>query len=263
MACQTLSKPKTASPPMRKRVLLRKQGGEVTAINRKGLVIGLASSILHSAGLIPDDFTMDGECVGDVYHAFDLLAHECDSLLIYPYQHRLKVLTGIVRACEPAHIDLIDTAFTAEEKAVMFQSLQQEKKEGAVFKRLDAPYTPGRPASGGTQLKYKFYATASAVVEKINGKRSVGLKLWKGKAWVTAGNITIPANHPVPLVAAVIEAKYLYAYRESGCLYQPIYLGQRTDIAPDECTTSQLLLLRFERTGHHPKTEILNLAKLP
>jgi hypothetical protein len=26
------------------------------------------------------------------------------------------------------------------------------------FKRLDAPYTPGRPNSGGPQLKHKFYA---------------------------------------------------------------------------------------------------------
>ena len=28
--------------------------------------------------------------------------------------------------------------------------------------------------------------------------------------------------------------------RESSCIYQPVYLGVRDDIRPDECTTSQL-----------------------
>jgi len=53
------------------------------------------------------------------------------------------------------------------------QPAQAGRKEGVVFKRLDAPYTPGRPGSGGTQLKHKFCATLSAVVARVNAQRSV------------------------------------------------------------------------------------------
>ena len=37
-----------------------------------------------------------------------------------------------------------------------------------------------------------------------------------------------------------MECRYLYAFRESGCIYQPVYLGERDDIAPAECVVAQL-----------------------
>jgi len=33
----------------------------------------------------------------------------------------------------------------------------------------------------------------------------------------------------------VIETRYLYAFSQSGAVYQPVYLGLRTDINPSEC----------------------------
>src|SRR5206468_9669162 len=100
----------------------------------------------------------------------------------------------------------------------MFRLLKSEKREGVVFKRLDAPYVPGRPASGGPALKHKFYATLSAVVANINAQRSVELRLLNCKGWIVVGNVTIPPNHLVPPVGAVVEVRYLYAYRESNSL---------------------------------------------
>jgi bifunctional non-homologous end joining protein LigD len=41
-------------------------------------------------------------------------------------------------------------------------------------------------------LKFKFYATCSAVVSKINDKRSVELRLLNGDGWIPVGNVTIP-----------------------------------------------------------------------
>ena len=122
----------------------------------------------------------------------------------------------------------------------MFKELKELKREGIVFKQLDAPYTPGRPNSGGAQLKHKFTATLSAVVSRVNIQRSVELRLIGRIGWLTAGNVTIPANHEVPEVGEVVEVRYLYAFRESGILYQPVYLGKRTDIEPAECMTAQL-----------------------
>jgi len=101
-------------------------------------------------------------------------------------------------------------------------------------------YTPGRPNSGGFQLKLKFTESASFIVSQINAKRSVELMLLKNGILVPAGNVTIPANHDIPPIGAVVECRYLYAFPESGVIYQPVYLGRREDIRPEECTVSQL-----------------------
>ena len=37
-----------------------------------------------------------------------------------------------------------------------------------------------------------------------------------------------------------MELKYLYAFRNSLALYQPVYLGLRDDVDPGECVVSQL-----------------------
>lgn len=38
----------------------------------------------------------------------------------------------------------------------------------------------------------------------------------------------------------MVEVRYLYVFKESGCLYQPLYLGARSDVLPAECVTGQL-----------------------
>jgi bifunctional non-homologous end joining protein LigD len=109
-----------------------------------------------------------------------------------------------------------------------------------VFKRLDAPYSPGRPASGGTQLKHKFHATCSAVVAAINPQRSVELRLLNAQGWNPVGNVTIPANAEIPGVGQVVEVRYLHALRQSNALQQPVWLGVRGEIEQHECVLSQL-----------------------
>ncbi len=223
-----------------KRVLLQKTGGTVTAINRKGLTIGLASPILKGAADMPGDFTLDGECVGDVYYAFDLLTLNAEDHRPSPYRQRLYLLSHLLESSVHTHIEWVETTVTPRCKARMMEFLRRDNKEGAVFKRLNAPYTPGRPASGGPQLKHKFTATLSAVVATVNPQRSVEIRLLGKDGWQSAGNVTIPANQTTPLVGDIIEVRFLYAHRESGALYQPVYLGRRQDVEPHECMASQL-----------------------
>ena len=124
--------------------------------------------------------------------------------------------------------------------------------------RMPAPVVIEEPASeadlqfhhiefGGTHndeigdwLKLKFCETASFIVSTVNGKRSVALSLVRGTQLVPAGNVTIPVNHDIPREGAVVEVRYLYAFAESGCVYQPVYLGERDDIEPGECVVAQL-----------------------
>jgi bifunctional non-homologous end joining protein LigD len=229
-----------------RRVLVRKAGAEIHGINRKGLLIGLPSPIVVGAHKITGDFVLDGECVGDVLYAFDLLEWDGENYRSQPYHYRFVKLSNLLNRPDISHIEFAETATDATSKERLFQRLQAEKGEGVVFKRLDASYTPGRPNSGGTQLKHKFYATCSAVVFRVNDKRSVELQLLSGKRWIPVGNVTIPANCNVPAVAEVVEIRYLYVFRESNALYQPVFLGPRKDVEQHECVLSQL---KYKNTG--------------
>lgn len=114
------------------------------------------------------------------------------------------------------------------------------------FKRLDAPYTAGRPASGGDQLKLKFTATASCIVAGTNGtKRFVKLELIDGDKRVGVGNVTIPPSQPIPSAGEVVEVRYLYCHL-GGALFQPVFLGRRDDLAAAECRVGQL---KFKAEG--------------
>jgi bifunctional non-homologous end joining protein LigD len=56
-----------------RRVLVRKDCETITGINRKGIVIGLPETIVKAALVIPGDYVLDGECVGEKLFVFDLL----------------------------------------------------------------------------------------------------------------------------------------------------------------------------------------------
>jgi bifunctional non-homologous end joining protein LigD len=66
------------------------------------------------------------------------------------------------------------------------------------------------------------------------------LGLYDGETLVSAGNVTIPANHDIPAKGDVVEVRYLYAFKGSGSIYQPVYLGKRSDIPESECVVEQL-----------------------
>jgi len=223
-----------------RRMLLQKQGVAIHGINRKGLIIGLSSAVMVAAHAIPGDFVIDGEAVGDVLHGFDLLELNGEDQRPLGYRERLTALLNLLVSAQQRHVRLVTTAFVTNQKASLLEQLRSQKREGVVFKRLDAVYTAGRPNAGGPQLKHKFYATLSAVVGKLNAQRSVEIVLRDGSRRVPAGNVTIPPNHRVPGVGTVVDVRYLYAFSESGCLYQPTYLGPRSDVSERECTVGQL-----------------------
>ncbi len=223
-----------------RRLLIAKIGNTVKGINRNGLRVAVPSAILMSALAIPGSYLLDGEAVGDVFHAFDILEHEDRDLCQLPLSKRLAVLEKLLHKHDRHAIRRIPTATQRWEKEAMFETLRGENREGIVFKRRDAPYTIGRPASGGTALKFKFVTTASCLVAGLNGKRSVKLALLDDGVEVFAGNATIPPNCNIPPVGAIVEIRYLYAFRESGCLFQPVYLGPREDIPREECVVGQL-----------------------
>ena len=227
-----------------RRMLIEAAAGAFTAANRRGQTCGVPQDVETGVLALARDVCLDGECIGEVFHAFDLLRLDGADLRAAPYRERLDRLAtlhgptlhgaGQRGWCVPS------TASTPDEKRAMLARVRAAGGEGVVFKRMDAAYVPGRPASGGSALKHKFVKTLTAIVTKVNAKRSVALALLDDAgALVDVGKVTVPANQPIPAEGALAEIRYLYANR-GGALYQPVLLGIRDDQTRQDCTLRQV-----------------------
>ena len=220
-----------------RRMLVRKHADGLDGINRHGLIVALPEPVATAALELPGLFVLDGECLGDTLVVFDVLELHGTNWRTRPCRDRQFALTQLVP--NDGHLRTVETAFETAQKVEFIERLRREGKEGVVFKRLTAAYLAGRPASGGDALKLKFHDSASFVVGKINGKRSIGLLLFEGDKIKPAGNVTIPPNHALPASGQIVEVRYLYAFR-GGSVYQPVYRGVRDDVRAEECTVDQL-----------------------
>lgn len=211
----------------------------IVGINKKGQAVPISSAIIKS---LPDNttITIDGEIIGETLYAFDLIELGGKAVAILPLVDRLAILDKVSFG---KAIVVIQTAYTREEKQAMFDRIKKENGEGIVFKKKDAPYTAGRPNSGGNALKFKFHKTATfIVVGSTLGKRSVGLEMMDengGRQFM--GKVTIPANKEIPTTGDLVEVRYLYAYKGDGKIFQPVYMDKRTDADLTDCTTKQLI----------------------
>ncbi len=221
-----------------RRLVDAKLTGKIIGINKKGTEVALPRMVIQS---INQDCVLDGEIIGEKLFVFDLLgANGIDF-------KGINCLTRLVNLNEidfGENIVVVETAYSREEKQALYDRLKAENKEGIVFKLKSSSYTAGRPASGGNQLKFKFYKTATFIVSNsTKGKRSVGVELCtddNDTKRVFMGKVTIPANHEIPSVGDLVEVRYLYAYKD-GAIFQPVYLGKRTDSDLTDATMKQIV----------------------
>ena len=85
--------------------------------------------------------------------------------------------------------------------------------------------------------------------------------MYNGSEIVEAGNVTIPPNHDIPTPSSVVEVRYLYAFRQSGAVYQPCYLGEREDIESSECTVNYRAQREFLALGARLETQGVSARK--
>jgi bifunctional non-homologous end joining protein LigD len=219
------------------RRMIGKVGSTVTGINRKGQEVGLPEPIAAEIRKFECDLVVDGEQIGEVFWMFDVLECDGEDLRKRPAKDRYLIAAGLC-AVTAWPVQIVEAAFDKVGKRNLVNETKASKGEGVVFKDCSAPYTVGRPNSGGPQLKYKFTQSATCLVIGQNGsRRSVALAMaTTNNGMVEVGNVTIPVNFSVPPVAALVAIRYLYAY-PGGSLYQPVYLGERTDVDVDEYAT--------------------------
>jgi Reverse transcriptase (RNA-dependent DNA polymerase) len=131
--------------------------------------------------------------------------------------------------------DAIEQCFTVLARKISPQWVL-EGDIRVVFKNANAPYTSGRPNSGGDALKHKFKASVSCVVlSHSSGKCSVQIALLNNASnastlqpFIEVGSVAIPGSEQLSPIDSVIEVEYLYAFR-GGALFQPVYKGHRPD----------------------------------
>jgi bifunctional non-homologous end joining protein LigD len=139
----------------------------------------------------------------------------------------------------------VETAFSLEAKTVLLTRLRLQKAEGLIFRRSNAPYSPGRVNAGGPLFKLPWRKRADFAVIRKPGddKRAFEVFAYDGSKAVNVGRVTAHGYYDqVPAgTVAVVELEYLYGSKD-GRLVQPTILRIRTDKRPDECLISQIVV---------------------
>jgi bifunctional non-homologous end joining protein LigD len=229
------------------RLLAHVREESVVVTNRRGQVTDAPAAVLARLAELAPGTILDGELVGESYWLFDLLSDEGEDLRGQGYLERYARLEDLGRITG-APLALVPTAAGSAAKRALHARLAEEHAEGIVLKRGDAPYRPGRPASGGTQLKFKLVKSADVVILANAGNAYLmgvhdtrGALHEIGKVFAGTTNETRRAldealgagEHPVA------EVRYLYA-TEDAQLYQPVFCQLRDDKEPDDCRLDQL-----------------------
>jgi bifunctional non-homologous end joining protein LigD len=224
-----------------RRLLVIGNDGDVAGVNRKGLFVPLPQSIVETAKTLPHDSIVDGELIGETLYAFDAQRVGGEDLTSCGFAQRFVALRAALNSVA-TNIRVVPCV-EGSERRTFAQQLRDRGAEGVVVRNSHAPYTPGRPSSGGSARKFKHYATASVVTIAHNDRHSIVMGVYDGRGTLCdVGSVTIPPSKALPSIGAVLEVRYLYAFPlPGGCLYQPTFLAVRDDIDSSECGVEQLI----------------------
>lgn len=232
------------------RCVMSLRRGQIVGFNLKGMQMSISAKVEKEfeALLTQPDFNnaretvLDGELMGDVYVAYDILTLRNNDMRDMPFAERFSALELLL----DSNLGLLaETAWSESEKAAMRARAEAEAWEGLMHLDVDALYLAG---VSDAIKKEKFWESCTCRVLTVNSKRSVQIALRDDDGEeIPAGNVTIPVSYPLPEADDLIEVKYLYAH-PGGSLYQPVYLGKRDD--KDECDLrSSIRSAPPEKTG--------------
>ena len=205
---------------------------EAHGVNRKGESVPLSTAIAELAfAVFGPNAIVDGEQVGEIFWAFDLLKIGGNDFTNKPAELRHRTLGEYVNARSLHAISFVENITDIEK-------LRLTGAEGVVGKLRSSKYRDGK--KHGVAVKYKFWHSATVQVIRKNDAHSVGIGLYDAhRILVDVGNVTLPPSMKAPEIGALVEVRYLYAYH-GGSLYQPTFLTGRTDVDRDDCTIDQL-----------------------
>ena len=200
-----------------KRIMIKAVDGKIVGVNRRGLECPIPEEVQKAlAGSSLN--LLDGEMVGTTYHVFDVSV-SLDLKL------RWTTTPSLIEEMESEFVTAVPLITGEKDKRKLYESLKEGRKEGIVFKKLDAVYEPGRreDLKKAIAVKVKFWTEANVEVLKWNkDKQSIEVgMLFKMGASVSVGNVTIPTKYmPQIEVGKIVRVRYLYA-TANKILYQP------------------------------------------
>lgn len=224
----------------------------IVATNRAGEITTLHDAIAGGLGELPEGTILDGEVLADakgpVYWLFDVLRIGEKDVRALGYSERWAHLEGELEPGLSGPVRVLPVARGKRQKKDLFDRIVAARGEGIVFKQARAPYKPGRPASGGTQLKYKLTKTADVVLLS-NAGNAYQMAVYDGRTLRDVGKVfagtTNESRATIDALLAkgerpIAEVRYLYATDDEN-LFQPVFVGLRDDKDAEECTRAQLV----------------------
>jgi bifunctional non-homologous end joining protein LigD len=212
--------------------------GTILSYNKKGNTTDIPQPTRTDLAEIPlDSFLLDGELIGDVFTAFDILRHNGRELGKTPYRERFHLLCEVVNGERREFVKTVATWTTTRSKQAALAELLESRAEGVVFKQIDAQYRAGI----GEHTKFKFLKSASCKVigMGIKGHNNASLALLDHGKWREVGRVSLNGKDSRIKIGSIVEVIFLYV-GAGGRLYQPRVKQLRFDVAESECTFSQL-----------------------
>ncbi len=230
------------------RVIAHVGPDEIMVTNRDGQKTKVDMSAFAGLAYLPHGTVVDGELMDDGYWLFDILELAGEDVRERGYLERWSLLDGELEPALTGDVRIVPIASGKPAKQKLHDRLRKAGAEGLVFKHRDAPYTPGRPASGGTQRKHKFIKSADVVILENAGNAYL-MAVYDGKQLFEVGKVfagTTNASRKLLDAALgkggkpICEVRYLYA-TDDHQLFQPVFVRTRDDKAAKECLRAQLL----------------------
>jgi bifunctional non-homologous end joining protein LigD len=237
-----------------RRLIIRKSGEAVSVFNRNGEPTPPPHpAIIKALSGLPDDTVTDNEYL---HHGplvmLDLLQLGGLDARLAPYTTRHMMLESLWQLLHFAPIiQVAETAKTALQKLRLITRLQEEFAEGLIVRNKNAPYTAGRPGTGGALRRLKWKSRGEVIVQR----RGDGTESFQCLAFTDDGQIVdvgavnarvldehgkrfyeqLRAGEALPA-----EVEFLYVSGD-GRLVQPRMIRFRTDVDPKTCLRSRLM----------------------
>lgn len=230
-----------------KRIQAKATQDGVIGANKRGLQCPIPKELQEA--LKDQTCVLDGELVGTTYRVFDLLEEFGTDLRKTEMTFRHQMAEKAVDGAGP-NVRIVPLVYGEEQKRALVESLRAGRKEGVVFKKLNAPYEAGRRPSleKAIAVKIKFYAEIAVEVLRWNkDKSSVEVAALDAGRLVSVGNVTVHDRYVSQIeVGMVIRVKYLYA-TDAAKLYQA-NLDPTDDgsVIADQVAADPISRLKFE-----------------
>jgi bifunctional non-homologous end joining protein LigD len=230
------------------RVLAHVGEDAVTVTNRDGQQTRVDLRVFDGLAYLPHGTIVDGELMDDGYWLFDILQLGDEDVRARGYLARWELLDGELEPALTGDVRIVPIAAGKRAKQQLHDRLRAAGAEGLVFKHRDAPYTSGRPSSGGTQRKHKFIKSCDVLVIE-NAGNAYRMAVYDGKQLFEVGKVfagtTNASRKALDALLGqggkpICEVRYLYA-TDDHQLYQPVFVRTRDDKPAKQCVRAQLL----------------------